>query len=315
MPAQMEINAADIAEAARRLTGYIRETPLFELEANALGSTAKIFLKLEQLQYSGSFKVRGAFNTLLSSDIPKAGVIAASGGNHGAAVAFAATRMGLTAEIFVPSVTSPNKIRRIESYGIKPHIAGEHYQDALLASRAHAAKTGAMEIHAFDRPSILIGQGTLGRELEKQLPSLDTVLVACGGGGLIGGIAAWFDGKVRVIGVEPEDAPTLHVALDIGRPVSIPIGSIAADSLGASEVGHLMFPIAQRAIERVVLVSDDAIRATQRALWNEFRLMVEPGGATALSALLSNAYKPSRGERIAVLVCGGNVDPTTLGDG
>jgi threonine dehydratase len=262
-------------------------------------------LKLELFQHSGSFKTRGAFTNLITRSIPAAGVVAASGGNHGTAVAYAAMSLGVPAKIFVPTVSAPAKIARIRSYGAELVVGGELYADALAASEAWVAQSGALPVHAFDQPETLLGQGTLALELEQQA-RLDTLLVAVGGGGLIGGIAAWHAGRVRVIGVEPESAPTLFEALRAGRPVDAPAGGIAADSLAPKRVGALMFPIARAHVERVVLVSDDAIRRAQQALWESFRVVAEPGGAATAAALLSGAYLPAAGERVGIVLCGGN---------
>jgi threonine dehydratase len=237
--------------------------------------------------------------------VPTAGVVAASGGNHGAAVAYAAQKLGKPARIYVPTVSSPAKIERIRSYGAELVVTGDRYADALAASEAWAAESGALQVHAYDQAGALLGQGTVGLEFEQQA-ALDTLLVAVGGGGLIGGIAAWYAGKVRIIGVEPVLAPTLSRALKAGKPVDAPAGGIAADSLAPKQVGQLMFPIAQQYVEKVVLVEDDAILASQKALWNELRITAEAGGAAAYAALLSKAYQPEKGERIGVLVCGGN---------
>lgn len=308
------VSADDIEAAAKRLQGHVRRTPILTLEPGALGCHAQLTLKLELLQHSGSFKARGAFNALLSLAVPKAGVIAASGGNHGAAVAFAAQSLGHQAEIFVPALASPAKIARIESFGAKVHVIPGAYADALEASKLRAAESGALAIHAYDAPATVAGQGTLGRELDAQMNMLDTVLVAVGGGGLVGGIAAWFQGRVRVIGIEPAACPTLERAFAANAPVDVAVGGLAADSLGAKRIGEIPFAIAREHVERVVLVEDDAIRAAQQVLWRDLRLMSEPGGATALAALLSGAYKPALGEKVAVILCGGNVDPASLAD-
>lgn len=270
---------------------------------------AQLRLKLELLQHSGSFKVRGAFANLLRRPVPPAGVVAASGGNHGAAVAYAAMVLGKPAKIFVPSIAAPMKIARIRSYGADLVVGGDRYADALAASEAWLRDSGAMAVHAYDQPETLLGQGGVGLELEEQDPDVETLLVAVGGGGLIGGIAAWYAGRVKVVAVEPEAAPTLNMALKAGRPVEAPAGGIAADSLAPKQIGSLMFPIAQKHVAESVLVPDDAIRAAQVTLWDKLRLVAEPGGAAAFAALLSGAYRPERNERVAVLVCGGN--PTT----
>jgi threonine dehydratase len=267
-----------------------------------------VCLKLECLQHTGSFKPRGAFANLMGSDIPAAGVAAASGGNHGAAVAFAARALGVPAHIFVPENTPPAKIARIASYGAEIVLAGERYAEALARSQAFVEQTGALSVHAYDSPATLNGQGTVGRELEEQAPDLDTVLVAVGGGGLIGGIAAWYGGDRKVVGGEPESCNALHAALAAGRPVDVSPSGYAVDSLGASRVGSLVFPIARQAVDSVVLVRDDDIALAQKWLWSELRVITEPGGATALAALLSGAYEPAPGERVGIIVCGANTD-------
>ena len=258
------------------------------------------------MQHAGSFKTRGAFANLLLREIPKAGVVAASGGNHGAAVAYAARRLGVKAKIFVPTVSSPAKTKRIRDYGAELVVTGDRYADALAASETWARESGALPVHASDQRETPPGQGTVALELSTQAPHIDTLLVAVGGGGLIGGIAAWYAGSVKVIAVEPEGAPTLAEALKAGRPVDAPAGSIAADSLAPRQVGALMFPIAQAHVSRVVLVTDDAIRQAQQSLWDTARLVAEPGGVAALSALLSAAYVPAPGERVGVVLSGAN---------
>jgi threonine dehydratase len=286
---------------------YIRLTPVAELTGADFGLPAfPLTLKLELFQHAGSFKTRGAFTNLLTRAIPEAGVVAASGGNHGAAVAYAAMRLGVKAHIFVPTVSSPAKVKRIRGYGADLVVGGDRYADALAASQAWVAESGALAVHAFDQEETLLGQGTIALELSRQAPRLDTLLVSVGGGGLIGGIAAWCAGTPRVIGVEPEAAPTLTKALAAGKPVDAAAGGIAADSLAPRRVGELMFPIAQAHIMRVVLVSDAAIRQAQEALWEGLRVVAEPGGAAAFSALLSGAYVPGGGERVGVVVSGGN---------
>jgi threonine dehydratase len=303
---RMTVTREDIEQAALRIAPYVRETPVLTLEDGAFGLPGRLLLKLEFAQHSGSFKPRGAFNRLLSAAVPAAGVIAASGGNHGAAVAFAARRLGHRAEIFVPEIAAPVKVERLRRYGARVTVVGASYADALAASAARAAETGALVVHAYDQPEVVAGQGTLARELARQAPDLDTLLVAVGGGGLIAGIAAWYGGRTRVVGVEPERAPTLAAALAAGRPVDVEVGGVAADSLGARRIGTIALDIARRGVERVILVPDDAILAAQRALWEEARLVVEPGGAAALAALASGRYRPAEGERIGVVLCGAN---------
>lgn len=303
-----------IRATARLIRTHVRVTPILEVDARELGpADGRLVLKLELMQHAGSFKPRGAFANLLTRDVPAAGVVAASGGNHGAAVAYAAAKLGLPATIFVPELASPAKIARIRSYGAELVVGGARYVDALAASEAFQAETGAMAVHAYDQPETLAGQGTLAMELEEQAPGLDTLLVAVGGGGLIGGIAAWFENRVQVVAVEPETAPTLHMALKAGRPVDAPAGGIAADSLAPKQVGRLMFPIAERYVARSVLVEDAAIAEAQRLLWDRLRIVAEPGGATAFAALLCERYRPQKDERVGVLVCGGNTDAVDFG--
>ena len=308
------IDRTRIEQTHSLIRRHIRLTPVMELTGADFGLPAfPLTLKLELFQHAGSFKTRGAFTNLLTRAIPAAGVVAASGGNHGAAVAYAAMRLGVPAHIFVPTVSSPAKISRIRGYGADLVVGGERYADALAASQAFAARSGALAVHAFDQEETLLGQGTIGLELARQAPDLDTLLVAVGGGGLIGGIAAWCAGTPRVIGVEPESAPTLTEALAAGKPVDAAAGGIAADSLAPRRVGELMFPIARAHIARVVLVPDAAIRRAQEALWEGLRLVAEPGGAAAFSALLAGAYVPAPGERVGVLVSGGNTTAVDFG--
>ncbi|HEY6438984.1 MAG TPA: threonine/serine dehydratase [Acetobacteraceae bacterium] len=306
------ISQKDVVAAAVRIEGFVRHTPLLRLAAPDLGLGIPVALKLELLQHSGSFKPRGAFNHLLSVNLPAAGVIAASGGNHGAAVAYAARALGASAEIFVPAPTPAMKVARITSYGARVVQTGATYAEALTASRERQAETEALEVHAYDHPDVLAGQGTVGHEFEHDAPELTHVLVATGGGGLIGGIAAWYAGGVQVVSVEPEGCPALHDALRTGRPIEAPVGGVAADSLGARQVGELMFPIAQAYVAAAVLVPDAAIVATQRLIWDRLRLIAEPGGATALAALLCGSFKPPAGARVGVVVCGANTDPAKV---
>jgi threonine dehydratase len=302
-------NRKSITAAASRISEYVRHTPV--LRAN-IGEHSPVALKLELLQHAGSFKPRGAFNRLLSADRPAGGVIAASGGNHGAAVAYAARSLGMSAEIFVPAGTPAAKVARIASYGAHVVQGGDTYAEALIASRRRQAETGALEVHAYDHADVLAGQGTVGREFEQDAPELTHILVAAGGGGLIGGVAAWYAGSAVIVSVEPEGCPALHDAMRAGKPVDAPVGGLASDSLGARQVGALMFPIAQRFVSQAVLVPDEAIKAAQRMLWDQFRLVAEPGGATALAALLSGRFVPPAEARVGVVVCGANTDPATI---
>jgi threonine dehydratase len=311
---QSSIDRQQIADTYRLIRPYIRRTPVAEVAGADFGlAEVSIVLKLELLQHTGSFKPRGAFANLLTRDVPQAGVVAASGGNHGVAVAFAAMKLGKRAKIFVPSVASPAKIARIRGYGADLVVIGERYAEALEASQSWAAQSGAMAVHAYDQVETILGQGSVGLEFEEQDPALDTLLVAVGGGGLLGGIAAWYAGRIKIVGVEPEAAPTLTRALEAGHPVDAEAGGIAADSLAPKRVGELMFPLAQSYVDRVLLVSDDAIQAAQHTLWNVLRVAAEPGGAAALAALLSRQYQPKPGERVGVLVCGGNTSAVDFG--
>jgi threonine dehydratase len=314
------IHRETIAATYALIRPHVRRTPVMEVEATDFGLEGRpLVFKLELFQHTGSFKPRGALASLLSLPVPPAGVVAASGGNHGLAVAYAAHKLGVPARIFVPNVSAATKRARIRELGADLVIAGERYADALAASREFASTSGAREIHAFDQPTTLLGQGTLGLEVEEQCGAgratstlsgdgLDTLLVAVGGGGLIGGVAAWFAGRVRIVGVEPRTAPTLYRAREAGHPVDAEAGGIAAESLAPRQVGQLMFPIAEKYVEKLVLVEDDAIRDAQRALWRVMRVASEPGGAAAFAALLSSAYKPSPDERVGIVVCGGNTD-------
>jgi threonine dehydratase len=302
-----EPSAGRIQTAYDLIRPHIRHTPVIEVDAADFGMPPHVLaLKLELLQHGGSFKTRGAFTHLLTRQVPAVGVVAASGGNHGVAVALAAQKLGVPARIFVPSVSSPAKQEQIRRLGAELVIAGERYADALAASKQWIESSGALEVHAYDQLETLTGQGTLGLEMERQCPQLDTLLVAVGGGGLIGGIAAWYRGRIKLVCVEPVTAPTLAKAIAAGRPVDAEAGGVAADSLAPRRVGELMFPLAQSFVSETVLVEDDAIRDAQKALWQNLRIAAEPGGAAAFAALLSRRYLPTPGERVGVLVCGGN---------
>jgi threonine dehydratase len=303
-----------IRAAAARIGPHIRRTPVLRVDGADLGLPhVRLVFKLEFLQHAGSFKSRGAFNHMLTRAIPGVGVVAASGGNHGCAVAFAAMKTGHPATIFIPSVASPVKMEQIRSYGARLEIVGERYADALAASETFVAESGALPIHAFDQVETLEGQGTVGFEFEQQAADLDGLLVAVGGGGLISGIASWYASRIPVVGVEPELAPTLTRALEAGEPVDAPAGGVAADSLAPRRVGELVFPIAQRHVARTALVTDDAIREAQRLLWKTLRIVVEPGGAAAVAALTSGAYEARPGQTLGVLLCGGNTTAVDFG--
>ncbi len=320
MTGERQITQDDIRLAYDTIRPYVRKTPVVDVDLAGYPLT----LKLEQLQCSGSFKARGAFTNLLLRDVPAAGVAAASGGNHGAAVAYAAHRLGIPAKIFVPTVSSPAKIARIRSLGADLVVGGDRYADALEAAERWIAASGALSVHAYDQRETIMGQGTLALELAGQTGTsqtgagqtggVDTVLVAVGGGGLLSGIASWFAGTVRVIGVEPEGCATLYRARAAGEPVDVPVDGIAADSLGARRIGAQAFHITQAYVEDVVLVDDDAIRNAQRTLWQTARIAAEPGASAGVAALLAGAYKPAQGERVAVVICGANTDPAQLAD-
>lgn len=298
-----------IQATERVIRPHIRRTPILEVDGADFGlDSIKITFKLELLQHAGSFKARGAFTNMLTREVPPVGVVAASGGNHGVAVAFAAMKLGKPATIFVPSVASKTKLDRIRQSGAELVITGDRYADSLEASEAWTAKSGALPIHAYEGDATLLGQGTLGLELEEQAPELDSLLVAVGGGGLIGGVLSWYQDRVKIIAVEPIEAPTLQYALKAGQPVDAPAGGIAADSLAPRQVGQQMFPIAQKYVHSALLVSDEEIVEAQKRLWEITRLVPEPGGAAAFAALLSGRYKPEPGERVGVVVCGGNRD-------
>jgi threonine dehydratase len=302
-----ELSREQIQATEQIIRPHIRRTPVLEVDGADFGLDAlKIVFKLELFQHSGSFKARGAFTNILTREVPAAGVVAASGGNHGAAVAFAAMKLGKPATIFVPSVAAKTKLDRIRSYGAELIIAGDRYAESLEASEAWTAESGALPIHAYEGTETLLGQGTLGMELEEQDPKLDSLLVAVGGGGLIGGVAAWYQKRLKIVAVEPFAAPTLERALSAGRPVDSPAGGIAADSLAPRQVGQQMFPIAQEYVREVVLVTDEEIVEAQKRLWESVRVVAEPGGAAAFAAVLSGRYKPEPGERVGVIVCGGN---------
>lgn len=308
------VDRSGITRTHRLIQPHIRRTPTVQVDAADFGlGSGRIVLKLELLQHAGSFKTRGAFANLLTRDVPTVGVVAASGGNHGAAVAFAAMKLGKPATIFVPSVASPAKMERICGYGAELVVAGDRYADALAASEEWAARSGALPVHAYDQTETLLGQGTIGLELEEEHPDIDTLLIAVGGGGLLAGIASWYGRSIRIVGVEPESAPTLTRALEADHPVDAEAGGIAADSLAPKRVGDLTFPIARELVDSVVLVPDSAIRAAQEALWSVLRVVAEPGGAAALAAVISGQYQPGAGERVSVLVCGGNTSAVDFG--
>jgi threonine dehydratase len=308
----------DIRRTYDTIRPYLRRTPVVQVDLGALTGAgpqvapSAVSLKLEQLQCAGSFKARGAFANLLLRDIPATGVVAASGGNHGVAVAYAAHRLGLPAKIFVPTVSAPAKIERIQRLGADLVVAGDRYADALAAAQDWAETSGAMSVHAFDQRETILGQGSVALELAEQVGQLDTVLVPVGGGGLIAGIAAYLADTARVVGVEPDGAPTLTCARAHGKPADAPTGSIAADALAPKRVGDLVFPLTQSYVDDVVLVDDDSIRQAQAALWQAVRIAAEPAAAVGVAALLTGAYRPAPGEQVAVVISGANMTPSQL---
>jgi threonine dehydratase len=301
------ITRDDIDDAATRIGARVRRTPVVEI-------APRLWFKLELVQHSGSFKPRGMFNRVLANDVPAAGLTVASGGNAGLAVAYVGRELGHPVEVFVPESTPRVKTERLRDYGARVTSVGQSYADALVASQARAAETGALFVHAYDQPEVVAGQGTLARELSEQVPGADTVLVSVGGGGLIAGIAAWYaDTATQVVGVEPFGCPTLHAARSAGEPVDVPSEGVARDSLGARRLGSIAW--AQSAaghIADALLVDDDAILETRRWLWQETRLAVEPGTAAAMAALRSGAYERRDDETAVVVLCGANADPTDL---
>ena len=309
MSSERPIGTDQIDETYRVIRERVRRTPILSIDPEGLGISARrLTLKLEFLQHTGSFKPRGAFANLLLRDVGAAGVAAASGGNHGAAVAYAAKQLGIPAHIFIPTVSPQAKVERIRSQGAELAIVGDRYNDSLLACMEFVGESGALNVHAFDQRETILGQGSVGLELDEQVPDLDTLLVSVGGGGLIAGIAAWFGGRIKVIGVEPRLSPTLTAALEAGTPVDAPTDGIAADSLAPKRVGELVLPIVKEHVAEVVLVEDEEIAAAQRTLWGVARIAAEPGGAAAAAALLSGSYVPEPDEHVGVLVSGANTD-------
>jgi threonine dehydratase len=311
------VSRADIEAAAARLRphegAFLRRTPLWKLPGAALGvHCAEVWLKLEQLQASGSFKARGMLNRLLANEIPPAGVIVASGGNAGIATAAAAQRLGARCEVFVPSVCSPAKQARLRELGAHVVISGEVYAQALQACLERQRESGALLTHAYDQPEVVAGAGTIAREIEQQGGRPDSILVSVGGGGLIAGIAAWFEQTVRVVALEPELAPTLFAARRAGEPVDVDVGGVAADSLGARRIGSIAWATTQRHVRDALVLADASIQQAQSTLWHEFKLAVEPAAALGLAALRSGAYAPAAGEKVCLVLCGANLDPAKL---
>jgi threonine dehydratase len=301
------VSPDDVERAAERIAGYVRRTPVIEHDG--------LWLKLELLQHAGSFKPRGAFNRMLTEQLPAAGVIAASGGNHGAALAFAASRLGVPAEVVIPSTSPPLKRRVIERHRARVIVVEGYYDDAQRVAEQRQRESGALMIHPYDHPATVAGQGTMARELEQQVGAIDTLLVASGGGGFTAGQAAWFEDRVRIISVEPETSQCLRAALAGGAPVPVEVAGAAADSLGARQLGAVPWEVVRLFVDEAVVVSDDDIRGAQRAIWDDLRLVAEPGGAAAFAAVRSGAYRPARGERVAIAVCGSNCDPGTVARG
>lgn len=305
------VSHGDIEDAARRIAGMARRTPVLRLDEGTTALPGRITLKLDLLQPTGSFKARGAVNLLRSREVPPAGVVAASGGNFGLAVAWAAGRLGHAATIFVPDTSPAAKIARLRSLGATVEVVPGYYADAARAASEQVASTGALEAHPYDDPEVVAGAGTCGMEITADVPDVDTVVVAVGGGGLVAGLASWFRDDVRVVAVETHGTPALHAALAAGRPVDVEVGGVAADSLGARRIGDRCWEV-RHWIDESVLVHDDDVRAAQRFLWDETRLIAEPGAATATAALLAGAYLPRPGEEVCIVVCGANTDPSTV---
>jgi threonine dehydratase len=299
----------DVEAAAERLHGRIRVTPVVQTEPGGLGLRRSISLKLESQQVTGAFKARGAFSKMLFGPLPSAGVVAASGGNHGVAVAYAAAQLGCAAEIFVPPSCPQVKRERFEASGARVHVVGTFYEEAFAACRDRAAESGALLVHSYDDPEVVAGQGTIGPELDAQLPDLDTVLAPVGGGGLAGGLCAHFGRRVRVVAVEPYSSCSMHAALAAGHPVTVEVGGFAVDSLGPRRVGEVPFALCRASLAEAMLVPDQAIARAMRSLWDELRIVAEPGGATALAALQTGAYQPAAREHVCVVITGGNRDP------
>ncbi len=310
---------SETESASRRLReragGFLRQTPLWKLPSAAFGLAApgvEVWLKLEHMQVSGSFKARGMMNRLLANDIPESGVIVASGGNAGIATAAAAKALGVRCQVFLPGVSPEAKRARLRALGAEVVVVGELYPDALAACLARQEETGALLTHAYDQPEVVAGAGTLGQEIEAEGGLPDSVLVSVGGGGLIGGLAGWFEKRARVVALEPEKAPTLYRARQAGEPVDVEVGGIAADSLGARRIGAISWDITQQYVQDALLLSDESIRAAQQWLWKELKLAVEPAAALPLAALQTGAYVPREGEKVCLIVCGANVDPATV---
>jgi threonine dehydratase len=305
------ISRKDVEAAFSLIRPHVRRTPVIELPKGSLGHRQPMALKLESLQVSGTFKGRGAFHKLLASKVPAAGIIAASGGNHGVAAAYAARALGHKAEIFVPTISSPAKVARLKSYGAVVHQVGAVYAEARAASDKRAAETGALVVQAYEDPVVFAGAGSVALEFAEQA-TFDTLLVAVGGGGLIAGCAAAIGDNIRIVAVETEGTPTLHEALKAGHPVDVKISGIAADALGASRIGTPNFEVAQKLVAESVLVTDEAVRKAQRALWEELHVVAEPSGAAGVAALMTGAYRRAAGERVATLICGANTEPGSV---
>ncbi len=306
------ITRTDVGQAAARIAPYVRRTPVLNTGPGTFGLDGSVVLKLEHLQHVGVFKPRGAFNRMLAADAPPPGVIAASGGNHGLAVAFAARRLGVAAEVFVPATSPRRKIDRIAALGARVEVVEGYYAEAAEACRVRQQQTGALMVHAYDMPDVVAGQGTVGLELAQQVPDVDTVLVAVGGGGLIGGVTTAVAGTARVVGVEPHRCASWNAAQAAGAPVDVEVSGVAADSLGARRMGAIGFAACTAHDVGSVLVSDDDVVRARELLWRDVRVVAEPGGATALAALTSGAYQPDPDERVVVVVCGANTDPAGL---
>jgi threonine dehydratase len=304
----------DIEQAHHRIRGLVRRTPVLECHQPSIGRD--LVLKLECLQVAGSFKPRGAANrvrrALDAGLIPEAGIVTASGGNHGAAVSYVAHALGLTAEVFMPSTSPSLKKQTIERFGAAVTVVEGIYDDAQAAANDRQRQTGALMVHPFDHVDTVAGQGTMSLELEEQVQSIDTIIVASGGGGFTAGQAAWWRDRVRVVSVEPETSQCVRLALGAGQPIEVSVSGLATDSLGARRIGDVPWSIVSQFVDEAITVTDADIRRAQHELWNSFRLVVEPGGAAAFAAVMSGAYAPAANERVVVVVCGSNCDPNTV---
>ena len=309
----IDIGRDEIEAASRRIAADIRHTPLWRIDGRQLGvDGVELWLKLEHLQVGGSFKARGMFNRMRSNPIPAAGVVIASGGNAGIAVACAARALAVPCEVFLPGSASRAKRDKLATLGARVEVVGTGYADALAASLARQAASGALLMHAYDQREVVVGAATMAAEVEADAGVPDRALVSVGGGGLIAGVCAALGGRCTIEALEPELAPTLFRARGAGEPVDVEVSGIAADSLGARRIGTIAWPLTQRHVTASHLLGDAAIRAAQETMWRELRLAVEPAAALPLAALTTGTITPRRGEKVLLVICGANVDLATL---